>query len=133
MLGDRQQPVALRGHRNAVAGMGMQDRLQVRTRRVNRTVDHITGRIDAEPRGVIDDGAVDVDFDQIGSCDFVEQQPEGIDQEMFVRTRHPCGKMRVDVVGPLEQGRQPIGRSQFYTHFPFFGTDPLANIFRNAG
>ncbi|MNQ62952.1 hypothetical protein D3C85_773180 [compost metagenome] len=133
MLGNRQQPIALSRHRNAVAGMGMQDGLQVGTCRVNRAVNHITGRVDAQASRVIDDAAIDVDLDQIRGADFIEQQPEGIDQEMFVRPRHPRGKMRVDVVGPLELGRQPIGRGQFYTHFPFFGRDALTNIFRDAG
>ncbi|MNW23105.1 hypothetical protein D3C71_2250090 [compost metagenome] len=47
---------------------------------------------------------------------------------MFVRPRHAGGKMRVDVVGPAEQGGQAVGGGQFDPYLPLFGADPVAHL-----
>lgn len=40
---------------------------------VDGTVDHIAGVVDAQAGRVVDDGAVEVDLDQVGGTDFIEQ------------------------------------------------------------
>ena len=133
MLGNRQQAVLLRRHRNAVAGMGVQHRLQVMACAVDGAVDHVAGVVDPQASGVVDEGAVEVDLDQIGGSNFIEQQPEGVDQEMLVGARYTGGKVGVDVIGPLVQGRQAVGGGQFYAYLPFLWRDALADGIGNTG
>ena len=133
VLGDRQQPLLLRRHRNTVAGVGVQHRLQIMACAVDGAVDHIAGVVDPQARRVIDKGAVQIDLDQVGGADFVEQQPESIDQEMRLGPWHPRREMRVDMIGPLVQRRQSVGRGQLDPHLPLLRCDPLAHIAQDTG
>ncbi len=91
-------------------------------------VDNVASVVDAQAGRVIDEGAVDVDLDQIGRGDLVEQQAKRVDQEVLIRPRHPRGKVRVDVVGPAFQGGDPVSRRQFHPHLPLFRADPIAHV-----
>ncbi len=97
------------------------------TRRVNGAVDHVTGVVDAQSGRVIDNRAVDIDLDQVGRRDFIEQQAEGVDQKVLVRPRHPSREMRVDVIGPALERRQTIRRRQLDPDFPFLWRNPVAH------
>ena len=69
-----------------------------------------TGRVDAEPHGVIDDVAVEVDRHQVGRRDFLEAQAVGIDEEAVLPARKPGGDVGVDAVVETKPVNQPVGR-----------------------
>ncbi|MNP51903.1 hypothetical protein D3C76_1462580 [compost metagenome] len=107
--------------------MGVQHGFQIRTSAVDSTVNDIACLVDAQPQRIIDDAAIDVDLDQVGGGDFVEQQAKGVDQEVLVRPWHAGREVRVDMVGPAKQRRQAIGGGQLDPHLPLLAADSLAH------
>ena len=87
VLGDRQQPRALGGHRDAGSRVRVQHALGVVPGGVDGAVDHEAGRVHRKRR-VHDLLAVEVDLDQAGGADLVEEDAVGVDEELVLGPRH---------------------------------------------
>jgi len=99
VLGQGQQAVLLGRHADAGGGMAVHDAGHLRPAVVNRTMNRKSGRIDAVFARA-QEVAVEVDLDQAGGGDLLEQQAEGIDQEMVLWPRHPRRKVGRQKIGP---------------------------------
>jgi hypothetical protein len=85
---------------------------------VDRRMDGKARRVDAVGalRELV---AVEVDFHQAGSGDFVEHQAVGIDQEVMLRPRHTGGDMGVDQIVPAIMRDQAIAGGEVDPLAPF--------------
>jgi hypothetical protein len=93
---------------------------------VDGAVNHVAGVVDTQALRVVYQFTVDIDLDQVRRGDFIEQQAEGVDQEMLLIARHSGRKVGVDVIGPAQLRGQAIGSRELDAHFPFLGRDTLA-------
>ncbi|MNI56518.1 hypothetical protein D3C73_1115280 [compost metagenome] len=121
VLGNRQQPVALAGHGNAVCRMRMHHASQVVAGGVHRRMDGETRSVDHLAFGVarVHRVAVQVDLHQILRTHFVKQHAVAVDQEMMFVAGHPCADVGVDQVRHAEMRDQAVQRRQFFTHLCF--------------
>jgi hypothetical protein len=93
---------------------------------MDRAVDDVTGTIDLQPGDVLaQDGAVQIDLEQIGSGDFRVQQTVRVDQEMPFLVRHGRRDMVGNHIGHAIQRNEAIGRRQGNAGFPFRRTDAV--------
>ena len=96
---------------NAARKLVEQDGVQVLACHVDRAVNDETGNVDVIVRLIEQRVAVDIDFDQAGSVDFLVEHAVRIDQELVGCARHAAG----DVVGhhlghPVHRGEPVAGR-----------------------
>ena len=106
---ERQQPLLLAGNGDARDRVCVQDADRVMPRGMDRAVNREACRVDAEPHGVIDDVAVEVDRHQVGRRDFLETQAVGVDEEAVVPARKSHRDVGVDAVIQTEPMNQPVG------------------------
>ena len=74
--------------------------------------------------------AVEVDLDETGSGDFVEQEPVRIDQEVRCRSRHPGREVREDHVVPAVVRDEAICCGEILAHRPLVRGYLAANVER---
>ncbi|SPA30435.1 hypothetical protein CBM2637_B100267 [Cupriavidus taiwanensis] len=118
LLRDRQQPLLLRGHGDAVRGMRVHHAADFGPRLVHGAVDDEAGRVDVIRR--VQHGlAVVVHLDQARRRDLVEHHAVRVDQELVRRVRHARRDMREDQVVPAEVRHQPVRGRQVDAHLPF--------------
>ena len=70
----------------------MQDAIDVRPRFMDRAVNGEARRVNRKRR-LTDFLTVQIDLDETTGRDFLEQHAIGVDQKVFVRTRHGCGNV----------------------------------------
>ena len=121
VLGQGQQALLLRRHRQPGLGVGVHHAGDIGPRPMHRAVDHITGLVDAVTGGVLDDLAIQRHLDQAGGGDLVEHQAVGVDQEMMLRPRHARRNVGEDQVGHAVRRRQPITGGERHPLLPLFG------------
>src|SRR5215471_3802507 len=64
-----------------------------------------------------------VDLDEIRGCDFVESQPEWVDQKMSRLVRYRCRDVAVDQVVPAFERNEPVSGCQVHARRAFgFGS-----------
>ena len=119
MLREGQQARALGRHGHAVQGVGMEDALGVVSRGVDRAVNHEAGGVHGKRR-VLHLVALQIDLDQAGRRDLVEEQPVRVDEELVGGARHPRRDVREHQVLPAEVRHEPVAGSQIDAHRPFF-------------
>jgi hypothetical protein len=117
VLGQRQQPLGLRGHGYALVGVQMHDDPRVLPRGMDGGVDGEARGVDREGR-VLDHVAVRIDLDQRRGGDLLEEQAVGVDQEVVLRPRDPGRNVGEDHVVPAVQGHGPVERGEFHARPP---------------
>src|SRR5690554_3822094 len=97
--------------------MGMDHRISVRHRHMDRTVNgeasrvhHIVGRHD--------DVAIEVDLHKARCGDLVKAHTIRIDEKVMFRPRHTRRDMRIDEVAPAIMSNETVGRREIDAHLP---------------
>ena len=102
--------------------MDVHDARHILPGRMNAAVNREAGRIDFVGR-VHDLPAAEIDLDERGSRDFLEQHAVGIDQKMMLRSGNPRRHVSEDEVIPAVERNQPIRGREIHAYVPFGGAD----------
>ncbi len=89
-------------------------------------MDREAGRVDEVIR-FLKNIPFEVYFHQARRRDFLEQQAVGIDEEMFLRPRHPGGDVRVDQIVPAVKRHQPVEGGEVHADRPFLVRNRIAH------
>ena len=126
-LADRQQAFLLRGDGHALVCVEVHHDGRIFAGGVDGRVDGEAGGIDHRV-GFLDDVAVQIDFDEGGGGNLLEEVTIWVDQEMMLRARDPVGDMGEDHVVPAVEGRQTVQGGEIDPRFPFRFADRAADV-----